>query len=150
MAVQEDYDKSNAKVTVKSFQTKWVEYHLPNGTEFWVAVCGYSGKIRYLVMGKDELFHRFMKTTCTSTIAETERCEAGGYCLDPTCRFNTTTREHLCNIFGMSADELIQDSATSEKWESESVIESFVKLVEGVNYILPKDLNADEAETETK
>jgi len=35
------------------YPTTWLEYTLPTGEDFSVAVCGYSGKIRYMVIGDD-------------------------------------------------------------------------------------------------
>jgi hypothetical protein len=111
---------------------------LPNGREFSIAVCGFSGRIRYLTLNKDDLFHHHMTSVLIWHRSDSDFCEAGECCLDISCKLNKTTPEKLASIFGMAGDEML-DAETAELWRSSSATESFLKLIAQINSALPPD-----------
>jgi len=124
------------------YPVTWLDYELPTGRKFSVAVCGYSGKIKHMYLGTDTLRPMLIK----QVNIEENNCSSAQHCLDLSCPLNKTPREHLIHMLDMNDDETL-DEKTSELWGTESTVESLVKFAEEMNKALPKELNK---ETETE
>jgi len=117
------------------YATTWLDYRLPTGQEFGVAVCGYSGKVRHMAIGADPLRHMFVKFVDV----EGERCQTGEHCLALDCPLNHTKPEHLAHMLDMQADEPV-DEKDSEIWGTGSTVDALVKFANKMNEVVPEDL----------
>ncbi len=124
------------------YSVTWLDYELPTGKKFSVAVCGYSGKIKHMYLGIDTIRRMFIK----QVNVEGTSCSSAQHCLALGCPLNKTPREHLVHMLDMHDDEPL-DEKTSELWGTESTVDSLVKFAEEMNQALPKELHKD-AETE--
>jgi len=120
------------------YPVTWVDYRLPTGKEFAVAVCGYSRKIRHMYLGTDIIRRQFIN----HVNVEGKHCNASRHCLDLGCPLNRTPREHLLHMLDMNEDETL-DAKTSELWGTESTIEGLVKFAKKMNQSLPKELQQE-------
>ncbi len=120
------------------YPVTWVDYRLPTGKEFAVAVCGYSRKIRHMYLGTDIIRRQFIR----HVNVEGTHCNASQHCLDLDCPLNRTPREHLLHMLDMNEDETL-DAKTSELWGTESTIEGLVKFAGKMNQSLPKELQQE-------
>ena len=117
------------------YATTWVDYRLPTGQEFGVAVCGYSGKVRHMTIGLDPLRHLLVRFVDV----EENACQAGDHCLALDCPLNHTELEHLAHMLDMQTDEPT-DEKTFEIWGTTSTVEVLVKLAKEMNEAIPQDL----------
>lgn len=110
-------------------------YH-ENGEEFTVDVCGYSGKVRHLILGPDALpYMRRHEVDVTDGY-----CEADQHCLASSCPLNHTPREHLSHMLEMWADEPL-DEVDAKLCDTGSTIDALVKFADRLNAIVPKELS---------
>jgi hypothetical protein len=117
------------------YSTTWVDYRLPTGQEFAVAVCGYSGKVRHMYIGKDPVRRAFVH----NVFVDEESCHTAAHCLALDCPLNRAEQEHLLHMLDMNEDERL-DSETAQQWGTESTLESFLKLVHKMNELLPEEM----------
>jgi hypothetical protein len=117
------------------YSTTWVDYRLPTGQEFAVAVCGYSGKVRHMYIGKDPVRRAFVH----NVHVDEESCHTASHCLALDCPLNRAEQEHLLHMLDMNEDEPL-DSETAQEWGTESTLESFLKLVRKMNELLPGEM----------
>lgn len=115
------------------YKTKWLDYRLPSGQDYAVAVCGYSGRIRHMTFGKDDV--RRM-----SVVSETveQECNVAKHCLALDCPLNRTEREHILHMLDMYEDETL-DEETSRQWKTESALEGLIKFVEKMDEAIPDE-----------
>jgi hypothetical protein len=114
------------------FITTWLDYSLPTGQEFAVAVCGYTGKIQYLTIEEDKSIRELL----TSVEVTDKRCEAGESCLVLSCRYNKTGPDQIAQMLKVSPCESL-DTAAVEIWQTESTVDALVKFVDKMNEALP-------------
>ena len=62
---------------MQKYLTRWLDYKLPTGQEFSVAVCGYSGKVRHMYLGNDPV----RRMIAQHVYAEEGFCQIGDHCL---------------------------------------------------------------------
>ena len=117
------------------YPTTWLDYRLPTGHEFAVAVCGYSGKIRHMTLEEDTLRRQLFTQVEVTKI----KCEAGEHCLALTCPLNRTEPEHLAHMLDMWTDEPL-DSELSTMWKTESTVDALVKFADKMNEALPEEM----------
>jgi hypothetical protein len=117
------------------YPTTWVDYRLPTGQEFAVGVCGYTGRVRHMIVGTDPIRRMFIRYVNV----EGKNCDAAQHCLDMSCPLNKTSREHLTHMLDMPEDEQM-DTETSKLWGTESTVEGLVKFAEKMNEALPEEL----------
>lgn len=121
------------------YSTTWVDYRLPTGKEFSVAVCGYSGKVRHMILGTDAIRRMFVRDI---NVEEGQYCEASQHCLALDCPLNRTPREHILHMLDMNEDESL-DTETSKLWGTDSTIDCLVKFAEKMTRALPKELRQE-------
>jgi len=116
------------------YKTNWLDYRLPSGQDYAVAVCGYSGRIRHMTFGNDEVRRMFV-------VSETieKECNVAKHCLALDCPLNRTEREHILHMLDMHEDETL-DAETSRQWGTESALEGLLKFVEKMNAAIPEEL----------
>ena len=119
------------------YETRWIDSQLPSGQDFSMAVCSYSGKIRHMIIGKDFL----RRTMIKSVDIDDCHCTSGAHCLDTTCKFNTTQREHMAHMLDMWTDEKL-DEETAKIWGTDSAVDALVHFAEKMNESIPADLNS--------
>ena len=90
--------------------TKWIDYRLPTGQEFSVAICGYSGMIRHLYLGSDPV----RRMLAQHIFVEEGYCSTGDHCLAVDCPLNRAEREHLLHMLDMNEDEGMDPKAAKE------------------------------------
>ena len=117
------------------YATTWVDYRLPAGQEFAVAVCGYIGKVRHMFLGDDVLRRMMIR----HVYVENEMCESGQHCLALDCPLNKTEREHLLHMLDMSVDEVI-DGETAKQLGTESTLDALLMIAHKMNESLPEEL----------
>ncbi len=117
------------------YLTKWIDYRLPTGQEFSVAVCGYSGMVRHLYLGNDPVRRMLAK----HVYVENGYCHTGTHCLARDCPFNRAEREHLLHMLDMNEDETM-DTEAAEQWGTDSVLEGFLLFARKITESLPDDL----------
>jgi hypothetical protein len=117
------------------YPTKWVDYRLPGGQEFSVAVCGYAAKVRHMYLGQDPVRRAFIH----SVHVEDGFCHAGDHCLALDCPLNRSEPEHLLHMLDMNEDEPL-DPEVAEQWGSQSTLDGFLKFAGKMNELLPEEL----------
>lgn len=120
------------------YPVTWLDYELPTGRKFSVAVCGYSGIIKHMYLGTDTIRRTFIR----QVMVEGTICSSAQHCLALGCSLNKTPREHLAHMLDMHDDEPL-DEKTSEIWGTESTVDSLVKFAEEMNQALPKELQKE-------
>jgi hypothetical protein len=116
------------------YPTKWLDYRLPTGQEFAVAVCGYNGKVRHLYIGNDPVRRTFIQ----HVQVEDEWCQAAEHCLALDCRLNRSEQEHLLHMLDMNEDEPLDEEAARE-WGTTSTLECFLKFAKKMTEVLPEE-----------
>jgi hypothetical protein len=117
------------------YPTNWVDYRLPTGQEYAVAVCGYSGKVRHMYIGQDPIRRMFIH----HVNVDEGFCQTGDHCLALDCPLNRSESEHLLHMLDMNEDEVL-DPEVSDQWGSQSTLNCFLKFVRQVAEALPENL----------
>jgi hypothetical protein len=117
------------------YETTWVDFSLPTGQEFAVAVCGYAGKVRHMYIGKDPVRRAFVH----NVYVDEDSCHTAAHCLALDCPLNRSEQEHLLHMLDMNEDEAL-DPETAKEWGTESTLQSFLKLAHKMNESLPEEL----------
>jgi hypothetical protein len=117
------------------YATKWVDYRLPTGQDFAVAVCGYTGKVRHMYIGNDPVRRAFVH----NVFVDDESCHTATHCLALDCPLNRSEPEHLLHMLDMNEDEPL-DAEAAKEWGTESTLESFLKFAQKMNGLLPEEL----------
>ena len=117
------------------YSTDWIDYRLPTGQEFSVAVCGYSGKVRHMYIGSDPIRRMFIK----HVYVENESCQTAEHCLALDCPLNRSEPEHLLHMLDMNEDEPA-DPETAAQWGTDSTLQCFLKFALKVSDSLPEDM----------
>ncbi len=116
------------------YSTKWLDYRLPTGQEFAVAVCGYTGKVRHLYIGNDPVRRAFIQ----HVHVENEWCQTAEHCLALDCSLNRSEQEHLLHMLDMNEDEPL-DAEAAEQWGTTSALECFLKFAKKMTDLLPEE-----------
>jgi hypothetical protein len=116
------------------YSTKWVDYRLPTGQEFAIAVCGYAGKVRHMYIGSDPVRRAFIQ----HVHVEDGWCQTGEHCLALDCPLNHSEPEHLLHMLDMNEDEPL-DSEAAEQWGTASTLECFLKFAQKMTELLPEE-----------
>ncbi len=117
------------------YVTQWLDYKLPTGQDFAVAVCGYSGKVRHMYIGDDPV--RRMMVRHIDVVDEF--CQTGDHCLALECPLNRAEQEHLLHMLDMNEDEPL-DPEVAQQWGTGSTLESMVRFAQKMNEFLPEEL----------
>jgi len=117
------------------YPTNWIDYRLPSGQTFAVAVCGYAGKVRHMYIGHDPVRRAFIH----EIYVDDESCQTASHCLALDCPHNRSEEEHLLHMLDMNEDEPL-DAEAAEQWGTTSTLASFLKLTRRINQILPDEL----------
>lgn len=119
------------------YLTNWMDYNLPTGQEFSVAVCGYSGKVRHMYLGQDPIRRAFAQ----HVYVEDEQCQTGEHCLALDCPLNRAEPEHLLHMLDMTEDEP-SDAETAEQWGSTSTLQCFLRFARRISELLPEEMKS--------
>jgi hypothetical protein len=117
------------------YPTNWVDYQLPTGQEFSVAICGYAGKVRHMYIGYDPVRRAFVR----HVDVEDGFCQIGDHCLALICPLNRSEPEHLLHMLDMNEDEPI-DPETAEQWGATSTLQCFLKFAHQISELLPEEI----------
>lgn len=117
------------------YPTTWVDYRLPTGQEFSVAVCGYAGKVRHMFLGNDALRRMMIR----HVYVESESCQVSEHCLALDCPLNCTEREHLLHMLDMNVDEVV-DPETASQLGTESTLDALLVFAHKMNEFVPEEL----------
>jgi len=117
------------------YSTNWVDYRLPTGQEFSVAICGYNGKVRHMYIGNDPVRRQFI----AYVFVNDESCHTAEHCLALDCPLNRSEHEHLLHMLDMNEDEPL-DPEAAKQWGTESTLECFLKFAQKVHELLPEEL----------
>ena len=120
---------------MSKYLTKWVDYRLPNGQEFSVAVCGYSGMVHHLYLGSDPVRRMLTK----HIYVEDDYCQTGNHCLALNCPLNRAEQENLLHMLDMNEDETM-DQEAAEQWGTNSTLEGFLLFARKITESLPDEL----------
>ena len=119
---------------MSKYLTEWVDYRLPAGQDFSVAVCGYSGKVRHMYLGQDPVRRAFVRHVF---VAE-DSCQTGEHCLALDCRLNRAEPEHLLHMLDMMEDEPA-DEEMAKQWGTTSTLQCFIQFAHKISESLPED-----------
>jgi hypothetical protein len=133
-------EEREVKLFMPKYPTNWVDYRLPTGQEFSVAVCGFSGKVRHLYIGQDPIRRLFIH----HVIVEDGFCHTGDHCMALDCPFNRSEQEHLLHMLDMNEDEPL-DPEVAEQWGSGSTLECFLRFARQIVDSLPEELKKPQA-----
>jgi hypothetical protein len=125
------------------YRTTWLDGKLPTGQIFSVAVCGYSGIIRHMIVGDDPIRRTLMRF---ETVEE-NHCETAEHCLAKDCPLNKTEYEHTLHMLDMYYEEKL-DPETEETWGTGSVVEGMIKFAEKMNEAVPAELRKGKNQVE--
>jgi hypothetical protein len=117
------------------YPTNWVDYRLPTGQSFAVAVCGFTGRVRHMYIGNDPVRRAFIH----NVHVDEEACHTAAHCLALDCPLNRSEPEHLLHMLDMNEDELL-DSEAAQQWGTESTLQCFLRFVQKMNELLPEEL----------
>jgi hypothetical protein len=117
------------------YATTWIDYQLPTGQDFAVAVCGYAGKIRHMYIGNDPVRRAFVH----NIHVDGDICQTAEHCLALDCPLNKSEQEHLLHMLDMNEDEAL-DSEAAKQWGTESTLQCFLSFARRVAEILPEEL----------
>jgi len=117
------------------YSTQWVDYRLPTGQEFSVAICGYAGKVRHMYIGNDPIRRAFIQ----HVYVEEESCQTAEHCLALDCPLNRSDQEHLLHMLDMNEDEPM-DPEAAKQWGTESTLDCFLKFAQKITELLPEEL----------
>ena len=112
-----------------------LDYQTNDGQPFTVTVCGYSGKIRDLIIGEDSI--RYMRPESVEVTGI--KCQGSGHCLAFTCPLNKTEKGHVPHMLDMWGDETL-DEETAGAYGTKSAVEYLIKFSEQMNEVLPEEL----------
>jgi hypothetical protein len=116
------------------YTTRWLDYALPTGEKFAVAVCSYSGRIRHMTIGHDPIRRALAKMVKV----ERNSCSTAEHCLDLECPLNRTSRDHIAHMLDMRADEPV-DTETAGLWGKESAVDCYLDFVQRMNQQVASD-----------
>jgi hypothetical protein len=125
------------------YPTNWVDYRLPSGQPFAVAVCGYSGKVRHMYIGSDPVRRAFIH----NIFVEDDNCQTAAHCLALDCPLNRAENEHLLHMLDMNEDEPL-DGDAAQQWGTTSTLESFLRFAKKIGEQLPEELKKPQAPVE--
>ncbi len=117
------------------YSTSWVDFRLPTGQEFAVAVCGYAGKVRHMYIGNDPIRRMFIH----HVYVDDGVCQTAEHCLALDCPLNRSQQEHLLHMLDMNEDEPL-DAEAAEQWGSQSTLDCFLSFARKMNDLLPEEL----------
>jgi len=121
-----------------SYPITWLDYSLPTGRQFAIAVCGNSGKICHMFLEKDVVRRTFIRQVSV----DGQNCSGAKHCLAFDCPLNHTEKEHIVHMLDMHEDEIL-DEETAKLWGTESVADGLVKFVEVVSKEIPEALKKE-------
>jgi hypothetical protein len=119
---------------MSKYSTKWVDYRLPTGQEFAVAICGYTGKIRHMYIGNDPVRRMFVN----HVYVDGDACQTADHCLALDCPLNRSEEEHLLHMLDMNEDEPL-DPEAAEQWGTNSTLQCFLKFARKISDLLPEE-----------
>ena len=117
------------------YSTKWVDYRLPTGQEFAVAVCGFAGKVRHMYIGNDPVRRMFIH----HVYVDDGVCQTAEHCLALDCPLNRSEQEHLLHMLDMNEDEAL-DPEAAKQWGSQSTLDCFLQFARKMSDLLPDEL----------
>ncbi len=120
---------------MKKYLTRWMDYRLPAGQEFSVAVCGYSGRVRHLYLGTDPVRRMLVQ----HVYVEDGFCQTGDHCLALDCPLNRSEPENLLHMLDMNEDEAM-DPETAGQWGTSSTLDGFLIFARKMTESLPEEL----------
>ncbi len=124
----------------------WMDYRLPTGRKFSVAICGNTEKICHMFLGEDVIRRSFIR----ELNIEGQNCSAGQHCLALDCTLNKTQKEHLMHMLDMYEDEAL-DEETAKIWGTDSTVDSLLKFVKQVESMIAEGkVTTEEAQVEKK
>lgn len=125
---------------MSKYKTNWIDYSLPTGQDFSVAVCGYNGMVRHLYIGNDPI----RRMIAQHVFVEEGNCSTGDHCLAMDCPLNRAEREHLLHMLDMNEDEGL-DHETAGELGTESTLEGFLLFARKMTESLPEELKKPQA-----
>jgi hypothetical protein len=117
------------------YATNWVDYSLPTGQTFAVAVCGYTGKVRHMYIGNDPVRRMFIHNIFVGE----DSCQTAEHCLALDCPLNRAEQEHLLHMLDMNEDEPL-DAEAAKQWGTESTLQGFLRFAQKVTEQLPEEV----------
>jgi hypothetical protein len=118
-----------------NYTTTWLDYNLPTGQAFAVAVCGYTGKVRHMYIGDDPLRRMLVQ----NIQIEDEYCQTAQHCLALDCPLNKSERDSLLHMLDMNEDEEM-DPEAARQWGTESTLDCLLQFAQKMNQLLPEEL----------
>jgi len=125
------------------YATEWIDYQLPSGQDFAVAVCGYAGKVRHMYIGQDPVRRAFVR----HVYVDGDACQTAEHCLALDCRLNRAEPEHLLHMLDMTEDEPA-DEETAKQWGTDSTLQCFLRFAHKISESLPEEKKAQTAPLE--
>ena len=119
------------------YATEWIDYQLPSGQDFAVAVCGYAGKVRHMYIGQDPVRRAFVQ----HVYVDGDSCQTAGHCLALDCRLNRSEPDHLLHMLDMMEDEPA-DEETAAQWGTTSTLQCFLRFAHKISESLPEEKKA--------
>jgi hypothetical protein len=117
------------------YKTTWLDGQLPSGQIFYVAVCGYSGRIRHMTIGDDPMRRMLIHFETV----EGNHCQTAEHCLATDCPLNKTEHNHILHMLDMYYEEKL-DAESAKAWKTENVVEGLLKFAGKMNEAVPLEL----------
>jgi hypothetical protein len=112
---------------VPKYPITWVDYRLPTGKEFSVAICGNEGRVCQLFL-KGDIDHR---SSIYQVDIEEQSCNRSHHCLALDCLFNSTSKNVVIQMLGLTEDETL-DQETSKLFGTQSTTEGLMKFIKKI------------------
>jgi hypothetical protein len=120
--------KQKGNSHMSQYQISLKDYCLPTGEQFAVAICGYNGKVRHLIIEKDPLRNWLVR----HIDVDGQTCSCAQHCISLDCPLNHTEKEHLMHMLGMYKDEPV-DEATAKLWGKNTSLEILIEMARRIS-----------------
>ncbi len=116
------------------YPTTWRQYRLPDGREFAIAVCGFSGRVRHLTID-----HDIMRQSCIRyNMIDDGKCGSATHCLALECPLNHSEHEQLMHMLDMWTDEPADEESVKQLGEK-TVVGCLVEMARRISDSLAAD-----------
>ena len=126
----------------KEFDTTWRELSLHGDQKYSIGICGYTNKVRHMIIGEDALRESTITKVFLSDDEKT--CLVGNHCLALDCPLNNTEQEHIIHMLDMNEDSLV-DEETAKIWGANTVTGCYIALAKRLTEELAVERNQEQS-----
>jgi hypothetical protein len=123
-----------------TYLINWKDYCLPTGEKFAVAICGYTGKVRHLLIEYDPMRNMYVQ----EVEIDNKSCSSSSHCISVDCPLNHAPKDHLMHMLGMYKDEPV-DEETAKIWGKNTSLDIMIEMARRISESLALEKNTENA-----